>query len=581
MNQREKPEREKTVNRVRKPAGRIRDLAELANLRPEELTALKVRGIFEQAGYKKYRMSRFEAYELYSENRDFLGDEKLISFTDLDGRLLALKPDVTLSIIKNSRATRQEPEKLYYAENVYRECRESHTFKEISQMGLECIGTVDAAGLAEVLGLAAETLAAASPSWLLEISQMDFVLALLENLHLKGGDKLKMIRQIRSRSRDGILETGRRAGLTPEETEKICLLPELRGPVRETVRRAEALVSDPAMKESLERLLAVFEKLEDSFRDQIRVDFSAVNDIDYYNGLVFQGYLEGCPRSVLSGGQYDRAMARFGKDVDAVGFALYLNELGRVRQETGEDEDESRRWLTIALPKGRLGSRAFGLLAEAGFAEGSFSEETRKLVLENPDLNIRFLMVKPADVAIYVEHQAADAGIVGKDILLETGPDVYELLDLKIGKCRMAAAAPRSFRDHPDRVLRVATKYVNTAKKYYTAMNRDIEIIKLNGSIELAPLLGLSDVIVDIVESGKTLKENDLIVLEEFKQISARLIANKSSFRFKSAVMDRLVRRLSETVRRKETEKGTEKEQEKRTAANNADNAEKTDRSAT
>ena len=193
----------------------------------------------------------------------------------------------------------------------------------------------------------------------------------------------------------------------------------------------------------------------------------------------------------------------------------------------------------------------YNLLAGIGYDCPDFYEENRKLVFENPEKGVRFLLVKPSDVAIYVEHNAADVGIVGKDILLESAPDVYELLDLRLGKCRMAVAAKNGYVDDPDRTLRVATKFVNVAKKYYSEMNRDIDIIKLNGSIELAPILGLSDVIVDIVESGNTIRENDLYIMEEFKQISARFIANKASYIFKNDIIEDIVSKLSEVVKEK------------------------------
>lgn len=153
-------------------------------------------------------------------------------------------------------------------------------------------------------------------------------------------------------------------------------------------------------------------------------------------------------------------------------------------------------------------------------------------------------MVKPSDVAIYVEHKVADVGIVGKDILLESAPDVYELLDLNIGKCKMVVAAMNDYLEEPDRTLRVATKYVNIAKDHFAEMGRDIEIIKLNGSIELGPVLGLTDVIVDIVETGSTIRENNLKVIEEFKDISARFIANRSSFKFQNDIITDMVRKL-------------------------------------
>ena len=199
--------------------------------------------------------------------------------------------------------------------------------------------------------------------------------------------------------------------------------------------------------------------------------------------------------------------------------------------------------LNIALPKGRLGDKVYALLAAAGYDCHEAFDDSRKLVFEG-DAGVRYFLVKPSDVAIYVEHGAADVGIVGRDILLESGADVYELLDLGLGKCRMCVAAKRDFVEDRDRTLRVATKFVNVAKRHYADIGRSIEIIKLNGSIELAPLLGLSDVIVDIVESGKTLKENDLAVREEIFPISARFIANKASYKFKGADIDRMVPQL-------------------------------------
>lgn len=190
--------------------------------------------------------------------------------------------------------------------------------------------------------------------------------------------------------------------------------------------------------------------------------------------------------------------------------------------------------INVALPKGRLGENVYTLFKNAGFECPSIEEQNRKLIFENFDKGVRYFWVKPSDVAIYVERGAADIGVAGKDILLEYNPDVYELLDLNMGKCRMAVAAPKDFRDSMGSTLRVATKFPHIAQKFYSEKCRDIDIIKLNGSIEIAPILKLSDVIVDIVETGTTLKENDLEVIEDIVPISARLISNKSSFKFKN-----------------------------------------------
>ena len=204
--------------------------------------------------------------------------------------------------------------------------------------------------------------------------------------------------------------------------------------------------------------------------------------------------------------------------------------------------------LNVALPKGRLGEKAYAMFEQAGFECPSIKENSRKLIFENEQAGVRYFWVKPSDVAIYVERGAADIGVAGKDILLEYEPDIYELLDLNMGKCRMAVAAMNGFRDDTRRTLRVATKFANIARQHYLAKGRDIDIIHLNGSIEIAPILGLSDVIVDIVETGKTLVENDLCVIEEVLPISARLIANKANFKFKQEAIRRLSDSLQEQI---------------------------------
>ena len=204
--------------------------------------------------------------------------------------------------------------------------------------------------------------------------------------------------------------------------------------------------------------------------------------------------------------------------------------------------------LNIALPKGRLGEKVYAMFAAAGFECPSILEANRKLIFENKELGVRYFWVKPSDVAIYVERGAADIGVAGKDILLEYNPEVYELLDMNLGKCRMAVAAKKDFRDDPERPLRVATKFSAIARQHYLSKGRDIDIIHLNGSIELAPILGLSDVIVDIVETGKTLLENNLEPKQTIVPISARLIANKASYNFKTARIEQIKQELAKQV---------------------------------
>ena len=208
-------------------------------------------------------------------------------------------------------------------------------------------------------------------------------------------------------------------------------------------------------------------------------------------------------------------------------------------------------WINIALPKGRLGEKAYAMLKNSGYECPAIEDPGRKLIFENPEKGVRYFWVKPSDVAIYVERGAADLGIVGKDILLEYEPEVYELLDLKMGRCRMAVAGKKDFREPVGRTLKVATKFPNITRNFYAGKCRDIDIIHLNGSIELAPILGLSHVIVDIVETGTTLRENNLTVYEEIVPISARLIANVSSFQFKDKTINAIRASLQKQVEEK------------------------------
>ncbi len=204
--------------------------------------------------------------------------------------------------------------------------------------------------------------------------------------------------------------------------------------------------------------------------------------------------------------------------------------------------------ISVALPKGRLGEKVYKLFDEIGYGCPEILEDSRKLIFENTENHVRYFWAKPSDVAIYVEHGAADVGVAGLDILLEQEPDIYELLDLGLGKCRMAVAGKKGALSQTDETLRVATKFPNIARRYYSEKSREIEIIKLNGSIELAPIVKLSDVIVDIVETGTTLRENKLEVLETICDISARLIVNKASYRFKTEQIEEMCAKLAQIV---------------------------------
>ena len=520
-------------------------------LKPQERVSLQLRVLYEQAGYRKYHMGRFEEYGLYQENLRFLSSEQVITFTDLDGRLLALKPDVTLSIAKNAQPAEGACERYYYAENVYRPSQESHTFREISQMGLECIGAVDTAAMVQVVSLALSSLELTGEPFALELSHMGFVTGLMDAVGAGEKSRTRILDCIRDKNLHELQKLAAAEGLSRQGIDALCRLLSLTGDWREVLSRADGMALNAAMGGALEELRDICGALErESRTGNLRLDLSLVNDIQYYNGLVLQGYIAGLPRAVLKGGRYDPLVDQFRRGARAVGYALYLDELERLTAAPQPQEENGVRMLNIALPKGRLGDRVYDLLSGVGCGCPEDYRDSRKLVVENKEAGVRYFLVKPSDVAIYVEHGAADIGIVGKDVLEESGADVYELLDTGLGQCRMCVAGPVDFQDDPGRSLRVATKFVNIAKAYYAARGRDIDIIKLNGSIELAPILGLSDVIVDIVETGTTLKENNLKVLTEFMPISARFIANRASYQFKNREITSLLKKLAEVTDR-------------------------------
>ena len=522
---------------------------DLSDLQPKERASFALRALYEAAGCRKYHMGRFEEYGLYQENRSFLSSEQVITFTDLDGRLLALKPDVTLSIAKTAQPAHGETLKYYYHENVYRPSAESHTFKEIAQMGLEMLGAVGEAQVQQAVGLAAKSLEQLGAAWVLELSHMGYLFGLLDALAVPETARPALLDLLREKNAHELRAAAKAAGLDDAGADTLCALLTLCGGCEETLARAEAFCKNDRMRAAAAELRALTGSLS-AGGGSVRLDLSLAGEMEYYNGLVFQGYLQGLPRPLLKGGRYDLLMQKFTPGADAIGFAVYLDELDRLSAPLPpvQQQKTNRVMLNVALPKGRLGDKVYGLLARIGYGCAEDYNATRKLVVENPEAGIRYFLVKPSDVAIYVAHGAADVGIVGKDILTEASADVYELLDTGLGRCRMCVAAPNDYQDDPSRPVRVATKFVNIAKNYYASIGRDIDIIKLNGSIELAPILGLSDVIVDIVETGTTLRENGLKVVTEFLPISARFIANKASYQFKHREVDRMLEQLRETL---------------------------------
>ncbi len=509
-------------------------------LQKGERINLTLRALFSEYGYEAYRMSKFEEYDLYARNKDFLVSDNVITFTDTGGKLMALKPDVTLSIIKNSKDVTEGCRRLYYSENVYRVSKSTGSFREIMQTGLECFGAVGMKETAEVIEIAARALKALGRKAVLDVSSLALVERLAEDLGIGAEKRESFFKALGEKNVSGLKSVCKGC-----EEKTLGLLTELLGTygsVKDVSAKLKDLLSGYSEEGYCREFVSLLEELKKSdVSDIVNVDLSVIGDINYYNGIVFKGFIGGIPEAVLSGGRYDRLMRKMGRQSSAIGFAVYTDLL---EQEDGKEESGDE-WINVALPKGRLGEKVYAMFEGAGYECPGIMDPGRKLIFENPDKKIRYFWVKPSDVAVYVERGTADIGVAGKDILLETEADIYELLDLGTGKCRMCVAAPKGYEEDASRTLRVATKFTNITKKYYQSKGRDIDIVHLNGSVEIAPILGLTDVILDIVETGNTLRENDLEIVETvIPDISARLIANKSSFKFKTKSIEKLAESL-------------------------------------
>ena len=509
-------------------------------LKPNEKAVFSMRDMFVKSGYKRFKMSKFEEYDLYSKNKEFLVSDQIITFTDTNGKLLALKPDVTLSIIKNTKFDREGVQKYYYDENVYRASENGGSYKEILQTGLECMGNISEKEIFEVISLALKSLKVISLDSVMLLADVGVFMDLLEERGIEKKDA-KLVAKAISTKNDGLLKSV----LSESDHKDLRVLIKNYPTDEETFSVLYSLAKSEKTKVAINNFQNLYNKIKaDGNQELLKVDFSIVSVDGYYSAIVFKGFINGIAQRVLSGGQYDKLMKKMGKLGGAIGFAVYLDSLERFEEIAHCDE-----YVNVALPKGRLGEKVYAMFEKAGYPCPAIKENNRKLIFENADKKIRYFWVKPSDIAIYVERGSADIGVAGKDILLEYSPDVYELLDLNIGKCKMAVAAKKDFEDDESKTLKVATKFSNIAKEYYATKCRDIDIIHLNGSIEIAPILGLSDVIVDIVETGKTLLENDLVPFEDIVKISARLICNKASFGFKAQKINAIKSALSKEVK--------------------------------
>lgn len=524
----------------------------------------RLRNIFEENGYREVMTPGFEFYDVFSKSAMYYPQESMYKFTDNRGRLLTMRPDSTIPIARMT-ATKLKghdlPIRIYYAQKVYRLQPELKGKRsEIMQMGVELIGTSTYESDVEILKAALSALdACSSSSYRIELGHVGIFKLLMDRVQAEKEVKDRIHGHIAAKNYAALGDM--LEGFQQDKTIEILReLPKLFGG-EEAFERAQSLFNgyDEQLTQMLDYLKRIYQAMSGQDRNaRIVVDFGLVNEAEYYSSLVFKGYTVLSGEPVLSGGRYDKLFSDFGEDLPATGFAMNVDRLadgllvsgwtaGGGRPEAKADEEEDSR-LRVALTKGRLEKSVVEMLAKAGYDVDALIDKGRKLLIEIPGKNIEVVLAKAADVITYVEHGVCDIGIVGKDTIAEQGGTFYEILDLGIGVCKFALAVPKGRNFYSGYgSKRIATKYPQVAGDYFENKGMDIQIIKIEGSVELAPLLDLADGIVDIVETGTTLKENGLEVIEDIRRISARMIVNVASMKLKKNAIDEFAEALAGT----------------------------------
>ncbi len=519
------------------PAGLTDILVKECELKFKIETA--AREVFARHGYHVVQPPMFEYYDVY--DAAVTKAENMFKFFDNNGRMLALRPDLTTSVarIAATKPLGELPYRIAYSGSAFRndETFSNDRRREFSQAGIELIGNGGTDADAEVIEIAIEALLKFGvKDFQIDMGHADYYKGLAEIAGLDPivSDKLRA----NINDKDFVAIEGILDGIDIDEKlkEVFMELPKMFGGIETAVAAAKNPIIGEKSRAALENLISVYEILKGKGLDKyISTDLGMVPNLDYYTGIIVKGFAKGVAFPICSGGRYDNLTEKFGKALPATGIAIGIERVMTALSDIRERNDENAsEYITVALAKGRLAELSINIFEKLGFDVQEMKSKTRKLIFTDEKNKFKFILVKASDVPVYVEYGAADIGVVGKDTLLESGKDVYEIMDLGFGKCRMAVAGPSEMRDKlvGRNIMKVASKYPHIARDYFHRVKgQTVDIIKLNGSVELGPLVGLSDVIVDIVESGKTLKENGLEVLEDVCELSARLVVNRVSLK--------------------------------------------------
>ncbi len=510
----------------------------------------KLTAVFREDGYQQIMTPTFEYYDLFADDTIFSDTDEIYKLTDKSGKLMVLRPDATIPIARMAATHYKESDsdlKLMYVTTVFRSADfRAGEKREFKQAGIEYFGSDTADTDVSVIETAVRALKTIVGSDMqAEIGDAGYFNGLLEAMSGYGVLEEKSVQaEIRelteSKNIPGLRQFATEHDVPEQIREVMLSLPLLYGKPQDILPKAEKLALNDTMRKAVQNIREICSGIAE--KECISVDMGLINRLEYYSGMIFKIYLKKTGVIVGSGGRYDKLMKKFGRDIPAVGFGLNVDMLVEAQKESGESEAEKP--LMIALGKGRLADITFQKFEEAGIHFPDYSKESRKLIFDDETGKFRIIFVKAVDVGIYVEKGACDVGVIGKDTLMESRSDVFEMMDLGYGKCIFAVAALKGFQYDRIKKLRVATKYPGVAKRYFESFGRSIEVTKINGSVELAPIVGLSDVIVDIVETGNTLRENGLEVVEKVADISARFIVNRASLKTKQRQVDEIIEAL-------------------------------------
>ena len=534
--------------RISTPEG-TRDLL-FASCRALRQTENALRTALEDRGYSEIITPSVEYFDVFAQANPELDQENMLKIIDRSGRICVARPDNTTPIARIAATRLDEaalPVRLYYSQKVFRSVAGGHGHKgEFLQVGAELIGADGLEADQDILSAAFGALTGTgADNFRIELGHAEIYKALIEELSVDEAAAESIRRLIENKSFAALGDALAPYGDRPS-AKALRAMPQLFGGM-EVLDEVEALTGNVRVLGAVSYLRRLYRALDQAgYGSRIMIDLGLVHEMDYYTGVMFRGYIGGAGAAILSGGRYNALCAKFGKDMPAGGFGIDVESVAESLQGARRPEAATRRdTVRIALTKGRLEKKTLALLKAAGYDISELEAGSRKLIFTLPDTGVEIVLAKAADVITYVEHGVCDMGVVGKDTIMEKGGSFYEMVDLGFGKCRFALATKKGkdvYGGYKTPVI--ATKYPAVTKAFFNRKNMDVETIKIEGSVELAPLLELADAIVDIVETGTTLKENGLEVIEDVAPISARVIVNLASAKMKKTAIQKVISEL-------------------------------------